>query len=138
VENGIPQGAALIPILFNIMMSDFPTHRSKTSSLLFAEDIMIVTKAKKKQGGRIITTTSHGRCQPLGQEMEIYFRPHKSGTITFTRSYRPGEEPLLFPNGHKINPIKSTKFLRVKNLLKILPNTKAGPPTQTLILLFKS
>ena len=40
VENGVPQGAVLSPILFNIMLIDFPSSTPVTKILLYADDVL--------------------------------------------------------------------------------------------------
>lgn len=137
------------------MMSDFPTHRSKTRTMLFADDIMIFSKVKRPIEAETTLQLAIDDAFRWGRKWKLSFAPDKSGLIVFTRSYKPGEEPLLFTNGHRINPKKSAKFLgltfdqklawkqhinnvinsclRTKNLCKILANTKAGPLTRTLL-----
>lgn len=41
LENGIPQGGCLSPLLFNIMMYDFPTKSKRTLDLIFADDCCV-------------------------------------------------------------------------------------------------
>lgn len=72
VENGESQGSPLNSTLFNIMMSDFPTHWSKKRTMLFANDIMDFTEVKRPiESETNNTTTSHRRLFSLGQEVEI-------------------------------------------------------------------
>lgn len=80
--------------------------------------------------------------------------------MVFTRAYKPGDDPLLFINGHRIKTVPTFKLLgitfdyklrwkqhtsnvmtncsRLKNLFQIIAKTRYGPPTKTLLLLFKS
>ncbi|KZR96395.1 Uncharacterized protein APZ42_009289, partial [Daphnia magna] len=124
------------------------------------DDIMIYTKTEKPIDAETTLQPAIDEAYKWGRKWKFKFAPDKSGMITFTRAYKPGDDPLLFLNGHRIQPKKSAKFLgvtfdykllwkeqieqviakcmRVKNLLKVLTNTKAGPSTPTLILLFKS
>ena len=47
VENGVPQGAVLSPILFNIMLIDFPSPSPETKILLFADDVLLYSMVKR-------------------------------------------------------------------------------------------
>ena len=80
--------------------------------------------------------------------------------MVFTRSYKPGDDPLFFINGHIIPPVTKFKFLgllfdyklqwkehissvifkciRLKNIFSIISKLNYGPSTKTLIHLFKS
>jgi hypothetical protein len=40
INKGVPQGCVLSPILFNIMMADFPLPDPRTNLALFADDIL--------------------------------------------------------------------------------------------------
>jgi ribonuclease HI len=160
VENGVPQGAVISPILFNIMMSDFPNHWTRTRTLLFADDILIYTRTKLPIGAETTLQPAIDDVGRWGRKWKFKFAPDKSGAITFTRAYKPGDDPLLFLYGHRIQPKTKAKFLgvlfdykllwgphidqvikscmSVKNLFKVLAKTKTGPTVQILIRLFKS
>lgn len=43
ISNGVPQGAVISPILFNIMMSDIP-RQQQTKTLLFADNLQYTLK----------------------------------------------------------------------------------------------
>ncbi|KZS03634.1 Uncharacterized protein APZ42_033627 [Daphnia magna] len=88
------------------------------------------------------------------------FAPDKSAIVAFTRSYKPGADPLLFLNGHRIRSHPNFKFLGVwfdqkllwkthiehvhkqclnlKRLFTVVANARYGPPVDTLTLLYKS
>ena len=160
VENGVPQGAVISPILFNIMMSDFPNHLARTKTLLFADDILIYTRTKLPIGAETTLQPAIDDVGRWGRKWKFKFAPDKSGAITFTWAYKPGDDPLLFLYGHRIQPKTKAKFLvvlfdykllwgphieqvikscmSVKNLFKVLAKTKSGPTVPILIRLFKS
>ena len=49
ITKGVPQGSVLSPLLFNVMLSDFPTPHNGCELSLFADDIAIYYTAKTKQ-----------------------------------------------------------------------------------------
>jgi hypothetical protein len=80
--------------------------------------------------------------------------------VVFTRAHKPGNDTLPYLDGHRIPSQPTFKFLglwfdskllwkshidhvtnhclNLKNLFSILTRSKAGPTTQTLVLLYKS
>jgi hypothetical protein len=160
VENGVPQGAVISPILFNIMMSDFPNHWARTKTLLFADDILIYTRTKLPISAETTLQQVIDDVVRWGRKWKFKFAPDKSGAIMFTRACKPGDDPLLFLYGHRIQPKTKAKLLvvlldykllwvphikqfikscmPVKNLFKVLAKTKSGPTVPILIRLFKS
>ncbi|KZS03750.1 Uncharacterized protein APZ42_033451 [Daphnia magna] len=51
VNRGVPQGAVLSPLLFNVMMSDLPLPLSGTHTLHYADDVTIYAQAKSPTDG---------------------------------------------------------------------------------------
>jgi retron-type reverse transcriptase len=49
IEKGVPQGAVISPILFNIMVSDF-IENERNKSLLFSDYVTILAQVHKGTG----------------------------------------------------------------------------------------
>jgi ribonuclease HI/exonuclease III len=160
VENGVPQGAVLSPILFNIMLIDFPTHPLPVKTRIFADDVTIYAKTKLPADAEVTIQPALNKIYQWGRRWKLNFSPDKSTVVVFNRSYKPGADPLLFINGHRIASQATHKFLGVwldqkllwkthidhvrthcmnlKKLFTIIANAKLGPPVKTLTLLYKS
>ncbi|XP_045025199.1 uncharacterized protein LOC123469925 [Daphnia magna] len=159
ISNGVPQGAVISPILFNIMMSDFPMQQ-QTKTLLFADDVTIYTQVNQPEDAETTLQPALDKIYRWGSKWNFKFAPAKSATVVFTRAYKPGADPLLFLNGHRIMTRSSHKFLgvwfdqkllwkehiahvyqaccKMKNPFKIITTARIGPTTHTLMILFKS
>ncbi len=48
ISKGVPQGSVLSPLLFNVMLEDFPIPEDGCETSLFADDIAIYSTAKNK------------------------------------------------------------------------------------------
>ncbi|EFX66620.1 hypothetical protein DAPPUDRAFT_331897 [Daphnia pulex] len=68
MNKGVPQGCVLIPILFNIMMADFPLPDPRTNLALFADDIHYIPN---QSGSRTYPTKIPQQNRLLGNLMEI-------------------------------------------------------------------
>ena len=113
VENGVPQGSVLSPILFNIMLSDFPSQPATIKTRLFADDITIYSKTRLPADAETILQAALNRIYHWGKRREFQFAPDKSTTLVFNRAYKPEADPLLFINGHRILSRPTHKLLGV-------------------------
>ena len=160
IENGVPQGAVVSPTLFNIMMSDFPKPVSTIKTLLYADDISFYTQVSKSIEAEIILQPYLEEIYRWGLEWKFNFPPEKSSAVVFTRRSDPGNDPIIFMHGHRINFEKKVKFLgvvfdykllwkdhidlvykhcfRLKNLFATIASLKSGPSLKILSLLFTS
>ncbi len=160
LENGVPQGAAISPLLFNIMLMDFPNPPPSIKNLLFADDITFYTQVKVPIDAEAILNPFIDEVYRWGRKWKFKFAPDKSTAVIFTRSHKPGSDPILLMQGHRIKTAKSVKFLgvvfdykllwkehittvvnhctRLKNLFSVIAPARHGPSIKSLILLFKS
>ena len=113
VENGVPQGSVLSPILFNIMLSDFPSQPATINTRLFADDITIYSETRLPADAETILQPALNRIYRWGKRWAFQFAPDKSTTLVFNRAYKPGADPLLFINGHRIPSRPTHKLLGV-------------------------
>ena len=160
IENGVPQGAVLSPTLFNIMLMDLPKLSPLTKIYLFADDVTITASCKQPSDAEVTIQPALDKVHRWSSKWKLKLAPDKSACVVFSRSYKPGPDPLLFINGHPIPPKSKFKFLgiwfdqkllwkphiehvhahciKLKNLFSMITNSKCGPSTKTLILLFKT
>ena len=113
IDNGVPQGAVLSPLLFNIMLTDFPTHPTPVKSRLYADDVTIYAETKLPEDAEVTIQPALNKIFRWGREWKLKFAPDKSSVVVFNRSYKPGADPLLFINGHRIPAHATHKFLGV-------------------------
>ena len=111
VSRGVPQGASLSPLLFNIMLGDFPAVE-RVRSLIFADDITIVCS------GTNISEVSH-RIQEQLDKVMVWSRqwgftvnPTKTKFQFYTKK-RNVTAPTLSLCGEQIQYSKEHKLLGV-------------------------
>ena len=162
IVTGVPQGAILSPLLFNVMLSDFPmpSRRSGVSLLLYADDVQLDVAAKSAAEAERKLQALLNRIGRWARAWRFVFSAEKSTAVVFSRSHAAPESPLLFINGRRIPSAESAKFLgllfdrkllwknqvdqviqrckKTANLMSILTRHKFGPRNQVLINIFKA
>ena len=111
IENGVPQGSVIAPLLFIIMMNDFPTLNDPTiQTSLFADDSAIWKSGKNLK--HIIAKLQHQLNQIANWSWRWGFKinPKKTHCLIFTRRKIKGDCNIYLKN-QKIENVKTFKFL---------------------------
>ena len=58
-----------------------------------------------------------------GRKWKFRFAPDKNAMVVFTRVYKPGNDPLLYLNGHRIPSLPTFRFLGFWFDSKLLPKS---------------
>jgi hypothetical protein len=146
------------PLLFNLMLSDFPPPDVK--HLLFADNVTIYTETKLPADAEVILQPYIDRVVKWGRKWKFKFSAPKSSAVSFTRLYKPGDDPLLFLSGQRIPNASKAKFLgiifdakllwkehiqmiinkciRIKNVFSIIAKASYAPSHKSLCTLYKS
>lgn len=142
------------------MLRDFPTPPPNAKLMLYADDVTVYTQVNRPIDAEASLGPYLAKIHRWGVKWKMKFSAEKSAALIFTRSYKPGDDPILFLQGRRIPVVKEFKFLgvkfdtklswkphitavcsalnRLKNLFTIITNINFGPSTKTLALLFKS
>ena len=160
LTSGVPQGAILSPLLFNITLYDFPRPTQRSQTLIYADDITITCHAKTSATAEAILQPELDRIGRWGDKWGFRFSAQKSAVLVFKRSRRPIPSPTLFINTHPIEVVDKFKFPgvlfdskltwkphiltvrdkieRIKNFFRCITGRAGGPSTMTLIALYKA
>jgi hypothetical protein len=85
LKNGVPQAAVISPLLFNIMLYDFPLPPINSKLLLFADDVTIYSKVKRPI--EAILQPYLDKVANWGRKWKFKFSAAKSSAVSFNRSY---------------------------------------------------
>lgn len=111
---GVPQGAVLSPLLFNILINDIPTPVD-CSLAQFADDNAIITSSKK--AGTIRKRLQNGlkSLDNYYTSWKLKLQPQKTKAVFFTRRYAPRAFPRrnLNLNNQEIMWQENVKYLGV-------------------------
>ena len=157
---GVPQGSPLSPLLFSVMLDDLPIIKEPGETLLFADDIECHILAENGRDAEVKLTPYLDEVTAWAKKWRFKFSAPKSSLINFTRQKKKQINPLLFISGSKIPEVKEIKHLgvyfdhglrwtrhtaavikktsKLKNLFKILTNTKHGPSIDSLVIMYKA
>ena len=161
MENGLPQGSCLSPLLFNIFIDDLfhdiPPHISYS---LFADDAAIWCSDRDYDDSIFRLQTALGKLEQWSRRNGLQFSTDKSAAIIFTRSTNIQPERHLRIYNNIIPYVSKFKFLGVVldrrlsmqqhakhiktkcssrlSLFRCMTSTPCGADRATLLRLYKS
>ncbi len=113
ISIGVPQGSVLSPLLFNVMLADFPIPEEGCETSLFADDIAIYSMAKNKAATTILLQQQLDKIEEWATKWNLKFSVSKCASLTFTRK-RNKDPPQQFKlNGATISEVLQYKFLGI-------------------------
>ena len=151
---GVPQGAILSPLLFNIMLYDFPSAPNQVKTLLYADDVEADVTASTNAEAEALLNPYLDSISEWAREWRFDFSVEKSALVVFTRDAA-RHPPHLVILGNRIEARESVKFLgltfdrklqwkehvenviikciRANNALSVVARRKYGPTIQSLV-----
>jgi ribonuclease HI len=159
LENGTPQGSVLSPLLFLIMINDFPTTENKVKNAIFADDSSIWKSGNDLHAIIIALQKELGKIQKWCDLWGFILSKEKTIAVIFTRK-KPAQIPKLELRGKIIEWKNEVKFLGVYfdsrltwaahikyvgerclkriNLMRSLSGTSWGASKETLLMIYKA
>jgi len=112
LENGTPQGSVISPLLFLIMINDFPHTAAGTSTSLFADDSAIWRTGKNLDSTIQQVKPDVAKIIEWCDKWGFKLNEKKSVAIVFSKNplHLNTSVPIDI-NGHKIETVKQVKFL---------------------------
>jgi hypothetical protein len=66
---------------------------------------------KRPSDAEVTLEPAQDKVRRWGRKWKFRFAPNKNAMVVFTRAYKPGNDPLLYLNGHRIPSQPTFKFL---------------------------
>ena len=161
LENGLPQGSCLSPMLFNVMINDiFDTAPAGINYSIFADDCAIWCTDSDAQHSIPRLQQALDKIDEWSRKNGFIFSPMKSAVMLFTKNTRVHQTSDLRLSGNIIPRVGSFKFLGVVldsrlsmvkhvqhiktkcarrlNLFRCIAGTDFGADRETLLRLYKT
>ncbi|KZS10385.1 Uncharacterized protein APZ42_025160 [Daphnia magna] len=113
LKRGVPQGCVLSPLLFNLMMADFPPPNRGCEVSLFEDDIEIHSTADTKGETERILQQYLQKIEEWANTWKLTFSVPKCVAVNFTRKKTDESELNLTLNNIRIAEKNNYKFLGV-------------------------
>src|SRR5690606_18365729 len=104
-EKGVPQGAILSPILFNLFMSDFPV-RNNIITYIYADDVAFFLQDKNPSEVNLVAQQYLSDIVDWATQNRLNFNPGKSYVLKCRNRF----SPSLFINNNQIPVVESIKY----------------------------
>lgn len=109
---GVPQGSVLSPILFLVMMHDFPSRKLNTN-IIFADDVATLCRAQNNHTALQILQPHLNAIGKWATKWRLKFAVPKCALVVFSRQRHPPKNPKLVLNSQIINMTNGFKYLGV-------------------------
>ena len=159
LPSGVPQGSVLSPLLFNVMLHDFPLIKSPGTTLLYADDISVLLPAYSSMEASTLLQSYLNEVSAWCTSWRFSMAAAKCSLIVFSRKRKPDAPVHLYLDGQLIPQVDQVKFLglifdsklswkqhinyvvnkcvRLKSLFYQLTKVKSGPSLSALITFYK-
>ena len=156
---GVPQGSILSPLLFNVMLIDFPEADDQVQALLYADDIEVDVAAESKEEARRLLQKYLNKVEDWARQWRFEFSVEKSVMVVFTRDAA-SHPPALQLMNRPIPAAESIKFLglhfdrkliwkdhiqrvigkiiKANNAISTIARRHYGPSIKALVCLYKA
>ena len=112
IISGVPQGAIISPLLFNILLSDLPSPPGVTTSI-YADDITMFVTADSASSAQALLQAAIDKFALWAHRWGLLINPQKSGTSFFTLKRSVPTCPPLHISGVPIPYSKHHKLLGI-------------------------
>ena len=112
LENGTPQGSVISPILFLLMINDFPSTVTSTETSLFADDSAIWRSGRNMENIQKQLQLDIDKIKKWCDTWGFKLNKEKTVSIVFSKNYLHRKEKLHMKiDGRDITTVTSAKFL---------------------------
>lgn len=88
VIRGVPQGAVLSPLLFNVMMSDLPLPPPSAYTLQYAELVVVYVRTQSAADAEDLLQPYLEKLCRYGGKLGLEFQADKSALLTFSTAHK--------------------------------------------------
>ncbi len=113
IPKGVPKDSAISPLLFNVMLADFPIPEDGCETSLFADDIAIYSTEKNKGDTTVPLQQQLDKIEEWAIKWNFKFSISKCASLKFTKKGNKDRPQQFKLNGATISKVTHYKFLGI-------------------------